>query len=448
MSAGLDAAHTGLIQAATVEPTRLAQRELRSALQRLDQIRAATDRVTIAVLAEAIDRGEAGSGGYRLTDWILRLCPTMARSHAADLGRIASALASASGAERIAHEPIGVALDRGEISARRASMVLRALDRLRPVADEPTYAADVSILLDAARRTTFSEGDLARITDRLLTTALPEAELADRERCARQARGVVESSLADGSLIRFIVMAEPEGAATIRSILTSPLASPTPEVDGTPDPRTPAQRRYDALVMMLGRGVASPEGQPTTAKAQVTITMPYDVLAAALSATESVAGRGSTIAGGSVRRPQDGIGPGLAITGQVFSATTVRRIACDADLIPAVLGTSSELLDLGRTHRLVTPGQRRALALRDLHCSSPGCSVPASWCDAHHLVHWARGGRSDLSNYALLCPRHHTQVHTDDVRGVVDATAPPGLAVTWMAQPRAPDDPGDPDGPP
>ena len=60
-------------------------------------------------------------------------------------------------------------------------------------------------------------------------------------------------------------------------------------------------------------------------------------------------------------------------------------MACDASIIPAVLGTKSELLDLGRTSRLVTPKLLQALYLRDRGCTFPGCSRPPSWCDAHHV---------------------------------------------------------------
>jgi predicted restriction endonuclease len=64
--------------------------------------------------------------------------------------------------------------------------------------------------------------------------------------------------------------------------------------------------------------------------------------------------------------------------------------------------------------------------MRDQCCTIPGCTVPATWCDAHHVVWWSRGGTSDLSNYALLCPRHHTWVHDNDLTATVTA-----FGVTW-----------------
>ena len=66
---------------------------------------------------------------------------------------------------------------------------------------------------------------------------------------------------------------------------------------------------------------------------------------------------------------------------------------------------------MGTDVRLFTAAQLKRLWLRDQHCTYPGCDMPASWCDAHHLVHWADGGPTNLANAALLCGRHHTVVH-------------------------------------
>ena len=89
----------------------------------------------------------------------------------------------------------------------------------------------------------------------------------------------------------------------------------------------------------------------------------------------------------------------------------MRRVACEAEILPTVLGGPSQVLDIGRSDRYFTPAQRLALALRDHGCSYPGCTVPPQWCEAHHVVHWLHGGATDLGNGALLCGRHHTIVH-------------------------------------
>ena len=78
-----------------------------------------------------------------------------------------------------------------------------------------------------------------------------------------------------------------------------------------------------------------------------------------------------------------------------------------------MLGTNSELLDLGRTARLATPAQRRALALHRDGCAFPGCTRPTPWCSVHHIQHWADGGPTDLDNLVLLCDYHHRVIHHD-----------------------------------
>jgi hypothetical protein len=87
----------------------------------------------------------------------------------------------------------------------------------------------------------------------------------------------------------------------------------------------------------------------------------------------------------------------------------VRRWACDATIIPAVLNSCGEVVDLGHAQRLFTPAQIKRLWLRDQHCTYPRCDAPATWTDAHHLIHWADGGSSDLTNPAQrespLAPR-------------------------------------------
>jgi hypothetical protein len=102
-----------------------------------------------------------------------------------------------------------------------------------------------------------------------------------------------------------------------------------------------------------------------------------------------------------------------------ISASEARRLACNAMIIPAVLGGSSEILDLGRARRLFTPAQRKALALRDKTCRADACTVPANWCEAHHFeTPWSRGGLTNLKHGKLFCPWHHQRAH--DSRYTVD----------------------------
>ncbi|UOX91280.1 HNH endonuclease [Amycolatopsis sp. FBCC-B4732] len=95
----------------------------------------------------------------------------------------------------------------------------------------------------------------------------------------------------------------------------------------------------------------------------------------------------------------------------LISAVEARIHACDCKLIPSVLGASSEPLDLGRARRLISPGLRRALFLRDRGCAFPGCHRPPRHCQGHHIRHWADGGPTDLANLVLLCAHHHRLMH-------------------------------------
>ncbi|WP_461173661.1 DUF222 domain-containing protein [Arthrobacter sp. Z1-9] len=108
-----------------------------------------------------------------------------------------------------------------------------------------------------------------------------------------------------------------------------------------------------------------------------------------------------------------GTGTGnFAFTGPV-AAATIRKIACDADIIPVLLGTHSEILDLGRKTRLFSPAQRQALTARDQGCTFPNCTIPAPWCEAHHITYWSKGGPTNVDNGALLCSGHHHLIHKE-----------------------------------
>ena len=103
----------------------------------------------------------------------------------------------------------------------------------------------------------------------------------------------------------------------------------------------------------------------------------------------------------------------LLDSGSELTATQLRQLACDAGILPAVLGGNGEVLDVGREHRLVTPPIRTALTARDRGCVFSGCDRPAAACDAHHVIPWYRGGPTALNNLVLLCRHHHNTVEPD-----------------------------------
>lgn len=108
-----------------------------------------------------------------------------------------------------------------------------------------------------------------------------------------------------------------------------------------------------------------------------------------------------------------------------LSAHTVRRLACDATITPIITGPGDVPLHLGRTTRLAGRAQRRALAARDRGCAFPACDRPPAWTQAHHIVHWADGGPTDLDNLVLLCAAYHRAVHHDGWTAAMSAAGIP-----------------------
>jgi len=167
----------------------------------------------------------------------------------------------------------------------------------------------------------------------------------------------------------------------------SPLSAPKPATAEGPDPRTSAQRRGDALIDVMRAVLGSDQlGEDGGSGAAIVVTTDHDALVT-------------------------GIGRGTLDDGSEIPVADVRRLACDALIIPALLGTASQPLDIGRATRVVPAGMRRAVIMRDRHCTFPGCEASARSCEAHHIVFWANLGPTCLDNLALLCGRHHQLIH-------------------------------------
>jgi hypothetical protein len=111
--------------------------------------------------------------------------------------------------------------------------------------------------------------------------------------------------------------------------------------------------------------------------------------------------------------------------GEPLAAATVRRLACEADIVAVVLGAPGEVLDVGQSRRHPSAAQRAAVVARDRHCVFPGCDTPAPWCHTHHIIHWCHRGPTSVHNLVLLCSRHHHLVH----EGGFTLTGKPGALV-------------------
>ena len=166
-----------------------------------------------------------------------------------------------------------------------------------------------------------------------------------------------------------------------------PNRQPNPET-GEPDPRPVGRRRGQALIEALRRSVTATGTATASPKAVLVLTMDFEALKDQLGAATAL---------------------GSVAQGCLLAADTARKLACDAAIIPTVLGRNGEILDQGREVRLFTLAQIRALWLRDKHCTFPRCDAPAAWSDAHHLIHWADGGPTNLAQRqpALPTAPHH-----------------------------------------
>ena len=107
---------------------------------------------------------------------------------------------------------------------------------------------------------------------------------------------------------------------------------------------------------------------------------------------------------------------------------------CDPEITNITYGTGQEIINVGRSHRLFTPAQRKLLFARDLGCAFPDCRAAATWCEAHHVIPWQEGGETNLNNAALLCGAHHTLIHHSQWQAhIIDGT--PWFTPPWTLDP-------------
>jgi len=136
-----------------------------------------------------------------------------------------------------------------------------------------------------------------------------------------------------------------------------------------------------------------------------------------------------------------GDGPGRLGDGTAVPASTVSYLACDSVLHRIVMAGRSSVLDYGSATRTVSPALWAALVVRDSHCRHPGCDRPPSWCEAHHVQHFSKGGPTCLSNLVLACSRHHHLWHDQgwELKLSADASltliSPFGLVLTSRPPP-------------
>ncbi|KUM38548.1 hypothetical protein AR539_03190 [Arthrobacter sp. EPSL27] len=298
---------------------------------------------------------------------------------------------------------LGAAVAAGEVGSRSATIITLALDRVRH-----TCSPEAADRMEHALTRVAVEDDadfLARVA-RKWVDALDQDGAEPSEELLRQLQGAFIRKPRHG-LHHLEIFATPEQFEQLLTVMntgTNPRATGTGADaadggagDGVPlDLRTQPQKRLDGLVGGCKAGLAA-GGLPATGglRPQVMVTIDYRDLLARL---ESLGNTGNTGT--------------MLFTGPV-TASTVRKIACDADIIPVLLGGTGRILDIGRTSRIFPPHIRKALTARDLGCAFPGCTIPATWCEAHHITYWSRGGTTGTDNGVMLCSRHHHLIHKE-----------------------------------
>ncbi|MGH2642078.1 MAG: DUF222 domain-containing protein [Actinomycetota bacterium] len=269
------------------------------------------------------------------------------------------------------------AVEDGDVSLSGVRVLAAARE-----ADPEAFDANEQTLVEAAR--IHSVADLGRVVAYWRQAVQAERASGDDEEV--RARRRLHASVTLHGMVRVDGDLDPE---TGESLLTALGAVMDAEArSATQDERTPAQRRADALGEVCRQWLDRAD-RPTVAgeRPHLTVTVGADALA-----------------GGSGSMSE------LDHTGPV-TPRIARRIACDASVMRVLLSARSEPLDVGRRTAVIPPAMRRAVVVRDRHCRFPGCDRPHTWCDAHHVRHWADGGPTAAHNLLLLCRRHHTAVH-------------------------------------
>jgi hypothetical protein len=380
----------------------------------LDFATSCVDRAAGAVTAavgEADHRRLGDAIGARHTGqwWARRSLLTRPEAHRlTKLGRRLS---------RELYAPVQAALAAGEVHADQAAVIVNAVEAIPTSSEDlPSYADPPPVLKARAvahllvLAKDHDATALQRLGRRILDTVAPAVGEA------AEAKALAEEEAAAARRVSLTLRDQGNGTSTGRFTLPTPaaemlrkqllaIAAPkhqaatgNPDPDPDPDPEPGPAPDADGRPLPARLGWAFIEWIER---------YPADHLPAAggVSATVVVTMGLDTLTGGLAAASLD--------TGARISAGQARRLACEAGIIPAVLGGTSEVLDLGRTRRFHTRAQRIAIAQRDRGCTAQGCDLPPAACHVHHDQPWSRGGPTDTHTGRLLCHRHHRVIHDD-----------------------------------
>ncbi|MBF4764336.1 DUF222 domain-containing protein [Nocardioides islandensis] len=378
-AAPLDAVERALDDLATIAPDYRSTGEKKDALVRLSRIVARVEAERIRILATAEDIA-VETGARSTAHWL-------AAETRDGIGqvRVREKLA------RIGGGAITAAMGEGAVNVAQAREIVDALERLPKNLDPELRDKGEAYLIGEAAH--FGPPELRRLGARLLEVIAPEdADDAEYQRLLaedRRARAVTRVTFRDrgdgsGDLHARMPMPVLNRLRTYLESYTSPRRGPLgDDVEQLPAPR----RRGEAFCALLENLPANRLPKHGGTATSVMVMIDLETLRA-------------------------GAGFAETSTGDRLTAEQTRRLACQAGIIPVVLGGKGEILDLGRSKRLFTGPQRKAMALRDRQCTADGCTIPAAWTEAHHFRQpWTKGGRTDLADGKLLCPFHHHRAH-------------------------------------
>ncbi len=382
--------HAVLDEIGAVDPIYLTTAEKQGALTELSRARARIEAAELRVLAAADDIAEA-TGARSTADW---LADETRQAH----GTVRRFAALAGGLES-RWVQVGYALASGSVNLAQARVMVEALDALpKDLGDDQCHKAEAHLVEQAAD---FGPRELRRLGRGLLEVIAPDIadehdyqQLLAEERRAQATTRLHLRPRGDGSTD--INARVPDHAANRLRAYLNAYSAPRRRHVGRAGRETVETDEFAQLSLDRQRGdafVAFLENIPTTGlprhggtATSVVITLDYASLAS-------------------------GVGLATTSTGDRITAGQARRLACQAGIIPVVLGGDSEILDVGRTKRLVTDAIRKALNVRDQSCTTLGCTMPAEFCEAHHIVPWSQGGKTSLQDSKLLCPFHHHRAH-------------------------------------
>jgi len=391
--------------------------------------RAAAARAVVAV--EAVRRGVVAGSGLNAHGWVREFAPSLRQGGAgpvaklavevANVARSAGSLAPDAAAEPDPESPLGLVwagVKDGVVSPGLGLSALGEVARLAPRLRPGVVGSVAQALLELG--VAFGATQMRKLRPAMLATFGAQGELDDLQERLRPVARLSQPFVESADLTQYQLVVTSEQAAVLEAAI-GPLSAPCPnEETKERDLRPAGQRRVEALAEVCRRSsavdadAAGADG-PAGSAAALHVTI-------ALSDLQEMTGAGEVL--------------GSTATGVLLSPQVLRRVACDAALIPHVLGTAGEDLDLGRVVRLFTRAQRRRLWRRDRTCTFPGCGAPGAWARLHHVLHWADGGLSDVDNAALLCQAHHTFVHTRRLWAVVRTTPDEsGRYVIWDLHP-------------